>query len=352
MIKVFVSGCYDIIHGGHIRFFEEAKSFGDHLTVCVATDEVLGLCKKKNSSIPLEHKVSVLKAIRYIDSVVVSSNADPVLDFKDIFLELKPDILVIIDDENREIKEAFCKENDVKCICVDKNLSFERISTSDIIRRMTTPFSVPFRVDLAGGWLDVPSLHIKGSYIVNCTIDIFCSLKECSLKKGGGVGLSAAESMLKGECSFSSEMNKGVGWQDPAVIKETGLCVWRSGDLPSLELKTDPSFLKNMALYWTGNDHLSSEIRLKKRDYDSISFAGKLCRDGVWERNFDKMMEAVHLSYLCQKKEGMNNLPDKGEIVKKYCGSGWGGYAIYFFKDKNDIPQDMIPINGYINKVF
>ena len=47
MKKVFVSGCYDIIHAGHLAFFKEAKALGDHLTVCFASDEILWIEKKK-----------------------------------------------------------------------------------------------------------------------------------------------------------------------------------------------------------------------------------------------------------------------------------------------------------------
>jgi len=41
MKKVFISGCYDILHGGHIQFFKEARALGNHLTVCFASDQVL-----------------------------------------------------------------------------------------------------------------------------------------------------------------------------------------------------------------------------------------------------------------------------------------------------------------------
>jgi len=41
MTKVFISGCDNFIHAGHIQFFQEAKALGDHLTVCFASDEVL-----------------------------------------------------------------------------------------------------------------------------------------------------------------------------------------------------------------------------------------------------------------------------------------------------------------------
>jgi len=42
MNTVFISGCYDILHGGHIK---EALSLGDHPTVCFALDKVL--CEHK-----------------------------------------------------------------------------------------------------------------------------------------------------------------------------------------------------------------------------------------------------------------------------------------------------------------
>lgn len=38
--RVFVSGCYDILHAGHVQFFREARALGDHLTVCFASNEV------------------------------------------------------------------------------------------------------------------------------------------------------------------------------------------------------------------------------------------------------------------------------------------------------------------------
>ena len=61
MSKVFVSGCYDILHAGHIQFLKEAKELGDELIVCVPSDEVLFLCKSRRPSIPLFHKMEILK---------------------------------------------------------------------------------------------------------------------------------------------------------------------------------------------------------------------------------------------------------------------------------------------------
>ena len=40
-MRVFISGCYDIVHAGHIQFFREARALGTHLTVSFASAEVL-----------------------------------------------------------------------------------------------------------------------------------------------------------------------------------------------------------------------------------------------------------------------------------------------------------------------
>ena len=58
MKKVFVSGCFDVLHGGHLEFFEQAKALGDYLIVCLPSDPVLLLHKNRTPWIPLEHKLS------------------------------------------------------------------------------------------------------------------------------------------------------------------------------------------------------------------------------------------------------------------------------------------------------
>ena len=60
MKKIFVSGCYDILHAGHLQFFEEARALGDHLTVSFASSEVLWFHKRRKPSIPDEHKGNAL----------------------------------------------------------------------------------------------------------------------------------------------------------------------------------------------------------------------------------------------------------------------------------------------------
>jgi cytidyltransferase-like protein len=79
MKKVFVSGCYDIIHGGHVEFFSQAKSLGDFLIVSFAGEKSLKIHKNRKSSLPVYHKQRLLESLSMIDEVVVGDDESDVL---------------------------------------------------------------------------------------------------------------------------------------------------------------------------------------------------------------------------------------------------------------------------------
>lgn len=357
MKKVFVSGCYDLLHAGHVEFFKQAKALGDYLIVSFASDEVLEKYKGRKSVLPEAHKKYLLESLSMVDEVVVGRNtSDPIFDFKDEFIRLKPQILASTEDD-KHVKEkiAFCKAHGAEYIQLPKNLSFERISTTEMRKRISAPFEVPLRVDFAGGWLDVPKYAIKGAFIVNCAITPKVSLTNWPYKKNSGLGGSGAYAILSGRDAVNSELGAGVGWQDPAIISETGLCAWKSGDAPVLEEKVNPDFLKGkMALYWTGREHKTAHIVSNSRDYHAIAKAGALARDAIVEKNFSKLCTAINASYSEQLGEGMQPLDNFGEKAKKYCGSGHGGYAVYIFgteKERDTFAEKFASEKGKVVKI-
>lgn len=355
MRKVFVSGCYDIIHGGHIQFFKDAKKYGDYLIVNIASDEVIKLTKDKRSSLPIEHRISILESLEIVDKVYISSDLDKVLDFKTNILKEQPDFLVSSnDDKNQKEKEKLCKENGIKYINISKTKPFDsdrKISTSKIINLVKRPKKIPLRVDFAGGWLDVPSLSRDKSFIVNCTINKFME-EDCEFKPGAGIGGSAAWWLYQGDNTLNKEIENGVGWQDPAVIIETGLCAWRSGKKPVLEFKINPDFLNNkMALLYDKTPHETAKLTSFKRDYDMIEEAGKIAYEAIKNKDLDNLNFAINKSYEAQLKEGMKDLAFYGELSKKYCGSGWGGCSLYVYNDHSEIPNNMIKIQPYIREI-
>ena len=178
----------------------------------------------------------------------------------------------------------------------------------------------------------MPEFSRDGAFIVNCAISPRVSLEHWPYQQNSGLGGSAAWALLNGKNPVESELGAGVGWQDPAVIIETGLCVWRSGPRPVLDMKVNPDWLLGrMAIFWTNIPHDTAALAVKRRDYTRIADAGYMARQAVVHRDFQGLMTAVSMSYHAQISEGMTPLPEFAGTVRKYVGSGHGGYAVYLF---------------------
>jgi len=338
--KVFVSGCYDILHGGHLQFFEEARALGDYLIVSFASSDVLWHHKKRKPSVPDEHKFALLQGLRLVDEVVITYGHTEGLDFEDDFLRLKPDVLVVTEDDRYgDLKRELCSKVGAEYSFLPKTPPrFDPVSTSSIVRWVQAPTRAPLRVDFAGGWLDVPRHAIPGTFIVNCAISPLVSLREWPYEKQAGLGGSGAWALLNGRDGIDSELDLGVGWQDPAVIRETGVCVWRSGEKPVLDFKRNGDFLKGrMVIFWTGKGHDTPGAADNTRDYARIAEAGNIARSAVLDADILKLADAVNLQYAAQLDEAMDSLREiPGSIARKYCGGGHGGYALYLFAESAD----------------
>lgn len=336
IIHVFVSGCYDVLHAGHLQFFKEAKALGTHLTVNFASTNVLLNHKHRASSLPDEHKQALLESMEIIDEVCIGDDPDLGLNFKSNFLRIKPDILAVTEDDRyANIKRELCESIGATYVVLPKTEpTFEPISTTSIIKQIKAPLTVPVRVDFAGGWLDVPKYAIEGAHIVNCTITPFVSKNDWPYEKKSGLGGSAAWAILNGEDGVQSELDLGVGWQDAAAINETGLCAWRSGPKPELHVKTNNDFLRGlMAIYYTGHDHDTPGNVDNQRNYTRIQEAGAVACQGVQERSIQLLAKSINLSYELQLEEKMHPLPPAANaLAQKYSGGGNGGYALYLFE--------------------
>ena len=340
MIKVFVSGCYDIVHAGHVQFFRDAKGLGDHVTVCFASDDVLWAHKQRRSSLPQEHKQGLIAALEMVDDVVIGDHPEIGLDFQDAFRRVRPDILAVTeDDKYEEAKRRLCREVGARYVRLPKTPpQFPPVSTTGIVKWIQAPDQAPLRVDFAGGWLDVPRFAREGAYVVNCAISPLVSLRKWDYERRAGLGGSGAWALLNGESGVRSELDLGVGWQDPAVIWESGLCVWHSGPQPRLALKRDGALLAGrMAIFYTGSDHDTPGMADAERDYEAIVRSGAEAAAGVEANDLDQLAAGIRTYHQMQLGEGMTPLPEApGALARKYCGGGFGGYALYLFRDPAD----------------
>tara|TARA_R100001594_G_scaffold37501_1_gene67860 strand:- start:2000 stop:2728 length:729 start_codon:yes stop_codon:yes gene_type:complete len=69
--KGIIAGAFDLIHPGYIRMFKEAKEHCNHLTVALHEDPSVTRKKKLKPAQTVEEREEILRAIRYVDDVVV-----------------------------------------------------------------------------------------------------------------------------------------------------------------------------------------------------------------------------------------------------------------------------------------
>jgi len=93
---IFVNGCFDVLHPGHIKLFQYAKSLGDYLIVAIDSDLKITGDKGLNRPIfPLEDRKFILESIKYINVVHTFDSKEGL---EDLIESIKPDILVVGSD--------------------------------------------------------------------------------------------------------------------------------------------------------------------------------------------------------------------------------------------------------------
>ena len=96
MVKVWVNGCFDVLHRGHYELFNYAKSLGDKLIIGIDTDEKVSKYKGANRPYNLlEDRVYALKSLRAIDIVRTFNTREELID---LIKDTAPDILVVGSD--------------------------------------------------------------------------------------------------------------------------------------------------------------------------------------------------------------------------------------------------------------
>lgn len=70
----YTTGVYDMFHIGHLNIIKHAKEQCDYLIVGVSTDELVRKEKNKTPVIPYTERVSIIKALKYVDRVVAQTN--------------------------------------------------------------------------------------------------------------------------------------------------------------------------------------------------------------------------------------------------------------------------------------
>jgi len=161
--KVFVSGCFDLMHSGHVAFLQTAARYGD-LFVAIGSDKTIMELKGRPPVNSEEERLFMVKSLECVKDAVISRGSG-MLDFEQELREVKPDIFIVNEDGNTIEKEKLCHQLGIEYLVLSRE------PHPGLPARSTTGLrslnQIPYRLDLAGGWLDQPfvSRYYPGAVI-------------------------------------------------------------------------------------------------------------------------------------------------------------------------------------------
>ncbi len=117
--KVVVTGCFDWLHSGHVRFFEETSALGD-LYVVLGHDENVSLLKGEGHPLfPEEERRYMVQSIRYVKQALVSTGSGW-MDAEPEIAKIQPDIYAVNEDGDKPEKRAFCHAHDIDYVVLKR----------------------------------------------------------------------------------------------------------------------------------------------------------------------------------------------------------------------------------------
>ena len=168
--KVFVSGCYDLLHSGHVEFFKQASQFGD-LYVGIGSDATYQEYKHRKPMFPQEERLFMVQSVRYVKEAYINQGSG-VIDYIPTLDLVKPDVFVVNAEGGSDEKRQLCTERGIEYI------ELERTPAEGLIARSSSSLKaelskeakegnesdlskypsgrIPTRLDLAGTWIDQP----------------------------------------------------------------------------------------------------------------------------------------------------------------------------------------------------
>ena len=175
--KVFVSGCYDMLHSGHVAFLQEAAELGD-LYVGLGSDKTIFALKNRRTVNSDAERLYMVKALRCVKDAWINSGSG-IMDFVDEVKKLKPDIFFVNTDGFTPAKEDFCREQGIELV-VSKRLPHEGLpARSTTAIRKECRF--PYRIELCGGWMDQPFVNkILPGPVITLQIEPDCEFNDRS----------------------------------------------------------------------------------------------------------------------------------------------------------------------------
>ena len=163
-MKVFVSGCFDLLHVGHVEFLETAAVAGE-LHVSVGRDATIHELKGRWPVYNERERLRLVRSLRCVHEAFLGSGSGH-LDFAGDLRRINPEIFIVNSDGHTVAKQQLCLSLGIQYRVLDRSIEagLPLRSTTEII----ADSHIPYRIDLAGGWLDQPwvSSIVPGPVVV------------------------------------------------------------------------------------------------------------------------------------------------------------------------------------------
>ena len=359
--KVFVSGCYDMLHSGHVAFFEEAAQHGD-LYVGIGSDRTIQDLKGRKTINTDAERLYMVNALKVVKEAWINSGSG-IIDFADDVKRLKPDIFFVNSDGHSPTKEKFCKELGVEYV-VSK-----RIPHGGLPARSTTALRkechIPYRIDLAGGWLDQPyvnklypgtviTVSIEPDYEFNDRSGMSTSSRKKAIELWH-TNIPEGDKEMLARTLFCFENPPGTkyvsGSQDSLGIVMPGLNRYyycNDNFWPEdMEKVTDVDLLEwieqrlwLVPLYpRKSNYDVLADTCINEENVKALSIAAEECWKAILDMDVERWGRTTVASFEAQIKMFPNMAPDvvmevlnvyKSQVLGwKLSGAGGGGYLVF-----------------------
>ena len=379
--KVFVSGCYDLLHSGHVEFFRQASQYGD-LYVGIGSDKTIEALKGHKTMYSEQERLFMVRAIRYVKEAYINQG-EGYLDFLPTLDLVHPDCLVVNEDGDRDDKRQLCRDRGMEYIVL-KRVPNEGLEARSSTGLKQSASQLPTRLDLAGTWIDQPyvSCHAPGWALTISLEPTFDIRERCGLststrntiKRVWPYQLPNMDPEMLARLVFclenDPERSDGIvsGAQDAIGICVPGLArhYYNGSYWPEkIEYTQDPTLLQ-----WL-EDHLCMIPMFPRRPGCSVvegkditpekvralASAADRCWTAIQQMDLEAFASAYKASFEAQVamfpamiQPGVQDYIDRysamdGVLAWKMPGAGGGGYLALVCRDRSSFPEGAISLS-------
>ena len=378
--KVFVSGCYDMLHSGHIAFFKSAAEYGD-LYVGIGSDATVYELKHRHTICSEQERLYMVSAVRYVKQAFINQGSG-YLDFVETVDTVKPDIFVVNEDGSSEDKRRFCQERGIEYVVLERTPEAGLAPRSTTSIRNGVKSMIPYRLDIAGTWIDQPYVSkYGGGWALTVSLEPSQEFKErCgmststrnAIRKIWPYELPAYRPELLAKLVFCFENDPEKEGHISGAQDAIGIC------MPGLNRhyydghywpERIESCRDERVLSWL-EEHIClvemfprragvsviADSRISEAGVKALSTAAERCWAAIMRCDLESFAEAYGESFAAQvsmfpamMQSGVQEYIDKysameGVLAWKMSGAGGGGYLALVCRDRSLFPDEAVPI--------